>query len=67
FVHASQKTLDYLRLNKIQYLKRPLVEAGFAIGDIYRIVRLDFTWRLTQRNKGTRNFAATMAVLVQRF
>lgn len=67
FVHASKKTLENLRQNKIQYLRRPLVEAGFAVGDIYRIVRLDFTWRLTQRSKGNRNFAATMAVLVQRF
>ncbi len=67
YVNASRKTIDNLGNPSILYLKRPLYEAGFAIADIYRVLRIDLTWRLNQRSKGTRNFAATAAFFIMAF
>ncbi len=55
YIRASKKTSGSL-VNPILSFKRPFYEAGFAIGDIYRIVRIDVSWRLNQRNVGSRNF-----------
>ncbi len=66
YVRASAKTLGYLPpAAPIQYLRKPIVEAGFGVGDIFRFLRVDCTWRLTQRHVGTGNFAFTFTALIQ--
>ncbi len=55
YIRASKQTQGDL-VNPVLFFKRPLYEAGFAIGDIYRIVRVDVSWRLNQRHIGSRNF-----------
>ncbi len=55
YIRASKKTTGAL-VNPVLSFKRPFYEAGFAFGDIYRIVRIDFSWRLNQRHVGNRNF-----------
>jgi hypothetical protein len=68
YAHASAKTRMNLPASaSIQYLKKPIVEAGFGIGDVFRFVRMDCTWRLNQRHTGTRNFGFTFTVLIQNY
>ena len=40
----------------------PYVEAGVGISNIFRIVRVDWFWRLTHRDEGMRNHAFTIGI-----
>ena len=67
--------VGYVRLTKlaratlaypgIRDMDKPLVETGFGIGDIHRLIRIDFAWRLTRRQIGNRNFSIVINVLLQ--
>ena len=67
YVELSPKTLQQLAYQNIQDLRRPIYEAGFALGDIHRFARVDFSWRLNQRKAGTRNFGVILSVLLQNY
>lgn len=38
-----------------------LIEAGFGIGNIFNLLRVDFAWRLTERSPGSSNFNVTIS------
>lgn len=48
---------NYLLANEMEVLQYPYLEVGFGIENILKISRIDFTWRLTQRdNSNTLGF-----------
>jgi len=65
YVHTSAKTKAKL-VYPINDLNKPIYEAGFAIGDIFRLVRVECLWRLNQRNLGKTNFGLLATILVQK-
>ena len=67
YAEFSKGTLRHLTDQQVQDLHKPIIEAGFALGDIHRFVRLDLAWRLTQRGAGTRNFGLILSVLLQNY
>lgn len=40
--------------------KTPFVEVGAGISNIFRVLRVDFFWRLTHRDENTKNFAVNI-------
>lgn len=67
YVELSKGTFIHLPYQGVQDLRKPIYEAGFAIGDIHRFARLDVSWRLNQRKAGTRNFGVLLSVLLQNY
>ena len=67
YVELSKGTFTHLAYQNLQDLRRPIFEAGFALGDIHRFARVDFSWRLNQRKAGTRNFGVILSVLLQNY
>lgn len=66
YVQLSKATREHLEYLPINYdHRKPIMEAGFALGDIHRFARVDFSWRINQRKAGTRNFGIVLSVLLQ--
>lgn len=51
----------------VQSLTKPIYEIGFGIGDIFRLARIDFVWRLNQRKVGKQNFSMTLITLLSKY
>ncbi len=47
----ANKQSKYLLPYNVTYLNQPYYEAGFGIENIFKISRIDFTWRLNYNNK----------------
>lgn len=67
YAEFSKGTFRHLSDQGVQDLHRPIFEAGFALGDIHRFARLDLSWRLNQRQKGTMNFNVLFSVMLQNY
>jgi hypothetical protein len=46
-VRTSTRTRQYLSF-PVQDIKKPIYEIGIGFGDVFRIGRIDFTYRLNQ-------------------
>jgi len=46
-------------------LEKPYVEAGVGISNVLRVLRVDFTWRITHRTPTSQNFRVTFGFDVQ--
>ncbi len=67
YAEFSKGTFRHLPDKDVLDLHRPIFEAGFAIGDIHRFARLDLSWRLNQRQKGTMNFNILFSIMLQNY
>lgn len=63
FADVNGRTEDAL-VAPTRMLKKPLIEAGFGLGDVFRYLRFEFVWRLNQRRLGTTAFTATILTLL---
>jgi len=72
-VKAAMGTLSSLNRDRsrilpiegLSTLETPYVEAGVGLSNILRVLRVDFTWRLTHRTPETTNFRVTFGFDVQ--
>lgn len=72
-VKAAMGTLSSLNRDRsrivpiegLSTLEKPYVEAGVGISNLLRVLRVDFSWRLTHRTPESRNFRVTFGFDVQ--
>lgn len=72
-VKAAVGTLSDLNRNRsrivpiegLSTLEKPYVEAGVGLSNVLRVLRVDFTWRLTHRTETSDNFRVTFGFDVQ--
>jgi len=62
---ANRYGTKVLPIEGLSSLEVPYVEAGVGISNLLRVLRVDFTWRLTHRTEFTRNFRVTVGFDVQ--
>ena len=60
--HAGTSVLPIAGLST---LEKPYVEVGAGLSNLLRVIRVDFTWRLTHRTETSRNFRVTVGFDVQ--
>lgn len=59
YIRASTETSQNLSL-PVQNIKRPIYEVGLGLGDVFRVWRIDFNYRLNQRRITETPFSVTL-------
>ena len=54
-----------LPIEGLSTIEKPYVEAGVGLSNLFRVLRVDATWRLTHRLPDSRNFRVTVGFDVQ--
>ena len=54
-----------LPIEGLASLEKPYVEAGVGLSNLFRVIRMDAVWRLTNRRPDSRNFQVTLGFDVQ--
>ena len=62
---ANRKGTSVLPIAGLSTLEKPYVEVGAGLSNLFRVIRVDFAWRLTHRTETSRNFRVTVGFDVQ--
>ena len=62
---ANRAGTSVLPIAGLSTLEKPYVEVGAGLSNLLRVIRVDFTWRLTHRTETSRNFRVTVGFDVQ--
>ena len=62
---ANRRGTAVLPIEGLSTLEKPYVEVGAGLSNLFRVIRVDCTWRLTHRTETSRNFRVTVGFDVQ--
>ena len=62
---ANRRGTAVLPIAGLSTLEKPYVEVGAGLSNLFRVIRVDFAWRLTHRTETSRNFRVTVGFDVQ--
>ena len=62
---ANRRGTAVLPIEGLSTLEKPYVEVGAGLSNLFRVIRVDCTWRLTHRTGTSRNFRVTVGFDVQ--